>query len=291
MSRVMQSGAAFRLLPPPRARRLGLTIAAVTLGALCVVSRPGSAQSANEQSAYVALIYTPVSGLPPLPPVDDSSGRRNGMSMIGRLGHTSRGGGSLTLTSYALGVEVPRGRMRLGATIGYLSASCGFEWQGDDDCAGDIMIGGSVRSWLTTRTLGNSEPPQRGRKGAPAKNEGKLVVGFDGNVGYSPRQGEGALAVAASLPTALALQSGTVRITPFLTPGIAYGRLGTVAFEEDEVPTSHGSIVPTIGGGVGLQFGTSGIGANVGFQRVLKGAGGATQLGIGMTWQGLTAAR
>ena len=291
MSRVMQSGAAFGLLPPPRARRLGLTIAAVTLGALCVVSRPGSAQSANEQSAYVALIYTPVSGLPPLPPVDDSSGRRNGMSMIGRLGHTSRGGGSLTLTSYALGVEVPRGRMRLGATIGYLSASCGFEWQGDDDCAGDIMIGGSVRSWLTTRTLGNSEPPQRGRKGAPAKNEGKLVVGFDGNVGYSPRQGEGALAVAASLPTALALQSGTVRITPFLTPGIAYGRLGTVAFEEDEVPTSHGSIVPTIGGGVGLQFGTSGIGANVGFQRVLKGAGGATQLGIGMTWQGLTAAR
>ena len=27
--------------------------------------------------------------------------------------------------------------MRLGATLGYLSASCGFEWEGDSDCNGD----------------------------------------------------------------------------------------------------------------------------------------------------------
>src|SRR4029453_6168326 len=98
-----------------------------------------------------------------------------------------------------------------------------------------------------------------------------------------------AIAAAASLPTGLALQSGSVKIMPFLTPGVAYGRLGNVELEEDEAPTSHGAITFVIGGGVGLQFGTSAIGANVGFPRVLKGYGGATQLGVGMTGNGVTA--
>ncbi len=267
-----------------------LTRALLAVAVLGAVARTAAAQSADEQSAYVALIYTPVAGLPPLPPTTDSLGRKSGVSLVGRLGHTSRDGGSLTLTSYALGVELPRGRTRLGATLGYLSASCGVEWEGDHDCAGDIMIGGSVRTMITNRPLGGSEAPARG-KGSSSGSDGRLVVGFDGNVGYSPRQGETALAAAASLPTGLALQSGSVRIMPFLTPGLAYGRLNNVLYDEDEAPTSHGAITFVIGGGVGLQFGTSGLGANVGFQRVLKGYGGATQLGIGMTWNGVTAAR
>src|SRR4029453_12619398 len=99
------------------------------------------------------------------------------------------------------------------------------------------------------------------------------------------------MAGAGGIPTALALQSGTIKITPFITPGIGYGRLGNVKWFDDEPPSAYGSIAFMIGGGVGLEFGTSGIGANVGFQRVLKGEGGTTQLGIGMTWNGLTAAR
>ena len=271
-----------------RTLRRGL-MAVAALGAAVQVA---TAQSSDQQSAYVALIYTPVAGLPPLPPVTDSLARTSGVSLIGRLGHTSRGNGALTLTSYALGVEIPRGRMRLGATLGYLSASCGFEWGDENDCSGDIMIGGSARGLITSKPLGESEPPSKGKRAsASSSNDGRLIVGFDGSLGYSPRQGESALAAAASLPTGVALQSGSLRITPFLTPGVAYGRLGNVEFEEDEGPTSHGTITFVIGGGVGLQFGTSGIGANLGFQRVLKGQGGATQLGVGMTWNGVTAAR
>ena len=263
----------------------------IAIAALGVAAQVATAQSSDQQSAYVALIYTPVAGLPPLAPVTDSLARKSGISLIGRLGHTSRGNGALTLTSYALGVEIPRGRMRLGATLGYMSASCGWEWDDENDCAGDIMIGGSARGLITSRPLGESEPPSKGKKESSSGSAGRLIVGFDGSLGYSPRQGESALAAAANLPTGLALQSGSVRIMPFLTPGIAYGRLGSVQFEEDEAPTSHGAIVFVVGGGVGLQFGTSGIGANVGFQRVLKGQGGATQLGVGMTWNGVTAAR
>ena len=263
--------------------RAGLVVAC----ALTIAARAASGQSPDQQAAYVALIYTPVAGLPPLPPATDTTGR-GGVSLLGRLGHTSRDGGALTLTSYGIGVEVPHGRMKFGATLAYLSASCGFDWQGSDQCAGDIMLGGNVRTLITSRPLNGSEPP---RRGSSAGSDGRLVVGFEGSLGYSPRQGESAMGGAASLPTGIALQSGTLRIMPFLTPGVAYGRLGTVAIEDEEAPTSHGAITFMIGGGLALQFGSSGIGANVGFQRVLKGYGGATQLGIGMTWQGLTAAR
>ena len=266
-----------------------LTMVGLAVGALVIAARVGAAQTdPDHQSAYRALIYTPVAGLPPLPPNADSLGNKSGISLIGRLGHMTRNGG-LSLTSYGVGVEVPKGRTRLGATIAYMSASCGWEWEGSTDCAGDIMLGGNMRTWITTRPLNGSEPPQKGKRSA--SNESKLLVGFEGSAGYSPRQGRSALAVAAELPTALALQSGTVRIMPFITPGIGYGRLGNVSYSDDEPLTSHGAIVPMIGGGLGLEFGTSGVGANVGFQRVLKGEGGTKQLGIGMTWNGLTAAR
>lgn len=263
------------------------------LAALPVAVSASQAQSADEQAAYAALIYTPVGGLPPLPPVADSSGRRagSGASLLGRMGHMSRDGGALALNTFGVGVEVPRGRMRYGATLAYLTASCNVEWKGDDDCAGDIMVGGSVRTLLTNRSLGANEPPRKGRQRAKASNDSRLLVGFDGSVGYSPRQGETAMAIAAGVPTAVAFQSGNVRIMPFITPAIGYGRLGDVTYCDCEAPAPHGTFALMLGGGLGVEFGASGIGANVGFQRVLKSSGGATQLGIGVTWQGLTAAR
>jgi hypothetical protein len=275
----------------PRARDVAPLM--LILAALSTAVDAAVAQSADEQAAYAALIYTPVAGLPPLPPVADSLGRNleSGVKLLGRFGHMSRGGGSLSLNTFGVGVEVPRGRLRLGATLAYLSASCNWEWQGDDDCAGDIMIGGSVRTLLTNRSLDANDPPRKGRQRAKPTNESRLLIGFDGSVGYSPRQGETAMAIAAGVPTAVALQSGTIRIMPFITPGIGYGRLSDVTYCDCEAPAPHGTFALMVGGGVGLEFGASGIGANVGFQRVLKSSGGATQLGVGVTWQGPTATR
>jgi hypothetical protein len=266
----------------------------VSVFGLATVARLAGAQSIDQQSAYRAMIYTPVAGLAPLPPVIDSFARKgsSGITLMGRLGHMSRRGG-LSLTTYGAGVEIPRGRMRLGATLAYLSASCGFEWEGDPDCSGDVMLGGTVRGMLLSKPVGEKPaPPVKGRKAPPPpKNESKFVVGFDGSAGYSPKQGESALAFSAGLPSGIVLHNGSMRITPFITPGLGYGRLGSVAEFEDEPATAHGTIVPMIGGGVGVDFSTTGVGVNVGFQRVLKGAGGATQLGIGVTWQGMTASR
>ena len=260
---------------------------------LAVATRVASAQSPNEQSAYVALSYTTVGGLPPLPPSTDSLGVRGGSGFVlhGRLGHMSRQGG-LSLNAYGVGVEFPVGRVNVGGTLAYMSASCGELWAGDTDCAGDVMVGGTVRTTLATKVLTGSAPSPkrtRGARGARAArpaNENTLLVGFDGSLGFSPRQGEQALAIAGGVPTAIVLARGGVRILPFITPGLGYGRLGNVTYFEDEPPKAHGAIAFMLGGGVGLEFGTSGVGASVGFQRVFKSSGGATQLGLGMTWRG-----
>ena len=113
------------------------------------------AQSANETSAYVALYYTPVAGLPPLAPSADTSSRRSGSGFLlqGRMGEMSRRYG-LNLKTMGLGVEFPMGRWNVGGTLAYISASCGPEWANDSDCAGDIMLGGTARRTLLSRPLG-----------------------------------------------------------------------------------------------------------------------------------------
>ncbi|MFN8572169.1 MAG: hypothetical protein U0132_08935 [Gemmatimonadaceae bacterium] len=253
------------------------------------IAAPAFAQtSVQQQSAYRALIYTPVGGLAPLPPSGDTSSRRPGRILFqGRMGHMSRRGG-LSLTSVGLGVEAVRGRWNLGGSFAYLSASCGLEWEGDSDCSGDVMFGASARTTLLVRPLDGSAPATRGRRAA--SNGSEFVLGLDGSGGYSPRQGEQALAGALATPLGVRVRNGTTVLMPFLSPGIGYGRMGHTSYD-GELATSYGGMAFMIGGGLGVEFRRSGLGANVGFQRVLKGEGGGTQLGIGMTWQGAPVSR
>lgn len=264
-------------------------LAGSCLALIAAAGAPAAAQSADEQSAYVALYYTPVAGLPPLAPALDTAmkSKTSGVSLQGRIGQMSRRGG-LSMTTMGLGVELPVGHWSVSGTVAYLSASCGPLWAGDSDCDGDMMLGASLRRTLTAKSLNQSSTAPRGKRPARGSNDQILLIGFDGSAGYSPRQGEQALALSAGVPVALALRNGDLRIEPFVTPGIGYGRLGSVAYFEDEVPTSHGTFAPMVGGGVGLQFGKSGLGATFGFQKVFKSDGGTTQLGVGMTWQGTT---
>ena len=250
------------------------------------------AQSANEQSAYVALYYTPVAGLPPVAPSIDTGSRRSGSSFTlrGRVGEMSRRGG-LDLKTMGFGVELPMGHWSLGGTLAYISASCGPEWLGDSDCAGDVMLGATARRTFLSRPLGDAPAPVKGKRPSQPSSDERLLVGFEGSAGFSPRQGEQALALAAGIPVAIAIRNGDLTIVPFVTPGLGYGRLNNVNYEGDEFNTSHGSLAPMIGGGVELQFGKSGVGATLGFQKVFKSDGGTTQLGVGMTWQGLTSSR
>jgi hypothetical protein len=249
----------------------------------------GQAASNDQQSAYVALYYTPVAGLPPLAPSFDTSSHSSGSRVVlqGRYGQMTRGG-DLWLKTMGLGVEIPMGHWSLAGTMAYLSASCTPDWSDVHDCTGDVMLGAAARRTFLIKPIGDRPAPAKGKRSSAPPNDESLLVGFEGAAGFSPRQGEQALALSAGLPVALAFRNGDVRIVPFVTPGIGYGRLGHVVFEDEEFYTSHGAIMPMLGGGLGLEFGKSGVGVNLGFQKVFKSNGGTTQLGLGMTWQGLT---
>jgi len=248
----------------------------------------GQTASSDQQSAYVALYYTPVAGLPPLAPSTDTSSHKLGSSVVfqGRYGQMTRGN-ELWLKTMGVGVELPVGHWNLAGTMAFLSASCTPDWNDVHDCTGDIMLGVSARRTLLSRPLGDPPAPVKGKRPSRPQNDQSLLVGFEGAAGFSPRQSEEALALSAGVPVALAFRNGDVRILPFVTPGLGYGRLGHVIFEDEDVYTSHGTIMPMLGGGVGVEFGTSGIGASLGFQKVFKSNGGTTQLGLGMTWQGV----
>jgi hypothetical protein len=253
---------------------------------------PLRAQTASEQSAYVALYYTPVAGLPPIAPSMDTSSHASGSSLLlhGRLGEMQRRDG-LSLKTMGVGIEMPIGHWNPSGTVAYLSASCGPDWAGDSDCDGDIMLGASARRTLLSRPIGEQPPAVKGKRPSKPSNNEVFLLGFEGSAGFSPRQGEQALAVSAGMPLAIAFRNGDTRITPFITPGLGYGRLGHVTYDEDLPETSYGSLAPMLGGGIGVQFGRSGVGATLGFQKVFKSDGGTTQLGVGMTWQGLATTR
>jgi hypothetical protein len=277
-------GAGARTMPVHPARPgflLGGAAALSLLGA--IFCSPLGAQSMDEQAAYVALIYTPVGGLTPLAPRDQITAPRgrSGLTWQGRVGRFTREGG-LSATLLAVGAELPRGRWRLGGTVAFASVSCGPDWAGDTDCAGDIMFGGSARTTLVDKPLDQSGSGSRKN----ASNGNTLLVGFDASLGFSPRSGEQALSLAGAVPVGISIEGRDTRIVPFLSPGLGYGRLGNVEYWDDDAPTSHGTFVLMMGGGVGFEFKRSGIGATLGFQKVLKSDRGATALGLGMTWQG-----
>jgi hypothetical protein len=236
----------------------------------------------DEQAAYVALIYTPVGGLTPLAPHDQVTVARGRSTLTwqGRLGRFTRSGG-LSATLLAVGAELPRGRWRLGGTLAFASVSCGPDWEGDSDCSGDIMVGGSARTTLLKKPLDRTDGSARS-----ASSGNSLLVGFDGSVGFSPRSGEQAFSLAGAVPVAISFEGRDTRIVPFLSPGLGYGRLGNVEYWDDEAPTSHGTFLLMMGGGVGFEFKRSGIGATLRFQKALKSDDGATSIGLGMTWQG-----
>lgn len=260
----------------------GAVMAGLVITGTLALAAPASAQSADEQAAYVALIYTTVGGLSPLPPGRDTAAARGRSNLVwqGRLGRFTREGG-LSATTFAVGAEWPRGRWRFGGTLALGSVTCSAAWEGDPDCAGDFMLGGTARTTFVRRALdGGDARKQR------ASNGSTLLVGFDGSVGMSPRNGEQALALAAAVPVAIEFQGSDLRITPFLTPGLGFGRLGSVEYEDDEAPTAHGTVLMMMGGGIGFEFARSGIGASLGFQKVLKSDAGATTIGLALTWQG-----
>ena len=222
-----------------------LPLIAVTLGVMAAT--PAAAQSVGDAAAYFALVSAPQGAVPPIlsEPMLDRVMRS--MDVALRYGHVSLDGGSLN--SYDVRLGFPLGtKSMFGVNAGYQDLSC------RGSCDGHLMIGANVEGRLTSSTVGSGT------------DAAKLTVGLNGEVGLGRREDLTVVGFTAGLPIALLAGTPTMRIAPFLTPAIGVGHVSTNG--DGDTGTRF-----LLGGGVHVESLTSGIGANVGFQKVFLNRG------------------
>jgi hypothetical protein len=232
-------------------RKLCLLVAAACVLA---VASPARAQSSSDFTAYLALIFTPPAALPPVVTSTMLGRSASGTQFALRYGHLSEEGTGVN--TFAGTLEVPAGtKASFGLTAGYLTFS------GCDGCDGHFLAGVSGQGTLASSRLG-------AEGGGDAA---LLTIGLRGEVGFAKPTDATILTLTAGLPVALAAGGPTLKVAPFLTPAIGFGRVSNGLSE------SGNRFL--LGGGVGIVSTTNGLGATVGFQKAFI-EGGSTTVGV-----------
>ncbi|MGQ0712532.1 MAG: hypothetical protein ACT4PJ_02240 [Gemmatimonadaceae bacterium] len=230
-------------------------IFAIAASALVLSASAMSAQqqgpSIGDIAAYMAINNSTVGALPPL--------ATNTLAGAGGIGwHLQYGrlswGADVNSNAFAGGLDLSVGSGRLGVTAGYMTVDCpaGF------NCEGHLMLGGRYSQQIA---------------GAALNPTSRWAMGLEAELGFGFPEDQRAMAIAAGLPVKFTFGKN-VKVSPFLTPGFAYGRYKAVA--QSESGTRF-----LVGAGLGLGFG-SGVGVNIGMRKVFIDEG-ETQYGLGFT--------
>lgn len=215
-----------------------------------------AAQSEQDVIAYFTLIGTPQGGLPPV-----LSNAMLGRSMTApdlsvRYGHISTVGTDFNNIGATLGI--PAGdKAMVGVTAGVEALSCG-------GCKAHFIAGANAEGRLASSVLGTGSDAAR------------LNIGLNGEFGFGKPEGTTLVSLSAGLPVSLVANGSTLKIAPFLTPGIGWGR------SSDNTGSESGTRF-MLGGGVAFQSTRSAVGANFGFQKVFIN-GGDVMFGVNLTF-------
>ncbi|HKO14659.1 MAG TPA: hypothetical protein VJU87_00370 [Gemmatimonadaceae bacterium] len=224
-------------------------------GSLLVPAAPAPPPGYAE---YVALLQTPVSGLPPLLTYTLVGLAQQSPQFAVRYGYVpdvarplagdSGGHEKRSLDSFGATAVLPAG---LGST---LALTAGVANERCSGCRAHLTlgIGGDVR--LAATAFGNAADALR------------LGVGVNGEAGFGMAEQGSIWAGHVGVPITLMVggASGGTRVVPFLTPGVAYVSASEGTAERGP---AHGSRF-TGAGGVGLFNAKSSLSASVGFQYV-----------------------
>ena len=230
-------------------------IFAIAASALVLSASAMSAQeegpSIGDVAAYMAINSSTVGALPPL--------ATNTLAGAGGIGwHLQYGrmdwGSDVSSNAFAGGLDLSVGSGRLGLTAGYMTVDCpeGF------DCEGHLMLGTRYSQQIA---------------GAALNPTSRWAMGLEAELGFGFPEDEQAMAVAAGLPVKLTFGKN-VKVSPFLTPGFAYGRYK--AGDESESGTRF-----LVGAGLGLGL-ANGVGVNFGLRKAFI-EDGEMQYGLGFT--------
>jgi hypothetical protein len=216
---------------------------------------PLAAQSLDERVAYQVLIETPTAGLPPVLSNAMLDLPMRAPDVAVRLGHISMNRVGVNMIGATLGI--PAGRQ---ATIGF---TAGYQGCGGGPCDAHPVAGARAEGRLGSSLLGTGVDAFR------------LTVGLNGEIGFGHSSGSSLVSLSGGVPVALVAGGPTLKIAPFLTPALGWGRM-----------SAGGSLSATrlmLGGGVTVMSTTTGISANFGFQKVFID-GGNTMFGVNLVF-------
>ncbi len=206
--------------------------------------------SADDISAYRALMLTPVGALPPIATSTITGEVQSGVAFAVRYGYVGGGDNLSSLNNFGATAILPFG---IGTTV---SLTGGVAAISNGSSSLMLSIGGDTR--ITSLPFGSA-------------GGSRLGIGLNGELGYGkPRENdidEHVVSLAVGLP--LSLLPGTMardamRIVPWVTPAFGYGN---ETFDDGVNQTFSGSRF-MIGGGLGFYNPSSSVSFSVGVQYV-----------------------
>ena len=220
--------------------------------------------SLNDLTTYLALVRTPVGGLPPIATSTILGDAQSGVALSLRYGHAGETHGISSLNNFGATAVLPMGT---GSTV---SLTAGISAPSEGSSALMLSIGGDTR--LTGMPL------------SEARNSMRLNVGLNGELGYGKPSEATLVAGSVGLPISLvggAAPRDAMRIVPFLTPAFTFS-----SFDPDDPRFENETAVHfMLGGGLGIYNRTSTVAFNVGFQYMAI-TGATTQFGFALTLGG-----
>src|SRR5688572_3021310 len=198
-------------------------IFAIATSALVLTASANAQQQEPSAEAIIAYTAINMSTVGAIPLATNTLAPAGGMNWHLQYGRLSWGDED-TQSTYAGGINLSVGQGRLGISAGYATFDC-------EECDGHATVGARYGVDLAGNKLGTSA---------------RWAMGVEGELGVAFPEDVSVMAFAAHLPVKVTTGKN-VKVSPFLTPGLAYGRMS--AEDESESGTRF-----MIGGGLGLAF-------------------------------------
>jgi hypothetical protein len=241
---------------------------------------PPSQDEIDEAAAYLALSTTPVGALAPIVEIPGLTGNAGRLKLHAQFGLVEEEG-PFSTRNFALGLGIQRERAAVRLTGGVADFMCddnGFFGPGDGvdlDCGMGFFGGVDATFSLMPPVLPGSSGSSFTANlavslGASSNDISEITLEdpFDPSVSDRIDVSATAFSAAVGVPLAFVVKSGDVVVTPHLTPRVGYGRARTkIEFElfgeQERLSERNSDILPMLGAGVDIQFGSFGLGLGV----------------------------
>lgn len=218
----------------------------------------------NDLTTYLALVRTPVGGLPPMATSTILGDAQSGVALSLRYGHAGETHGISSLNNFGATAILPMGTNSTISLTGGISAPSSGSSALMLSIAGDTRLGAMALS--------------AGRGGS------HLDFGLNGELGYGKPSEATLFAGEVGVPISLVPGPGPrdgMRIVPYLTPAFTFS-----SFDSDDPRVATQSATHfMLGGGIALDNRASPVSFYAGFQYMAIN-GAATQFGFGLTLGG-----